>query len=75
MTEYVYIGAGMNVCLPLVFRKWIASNDRKADLVHIPGNLTSARYRDEIPQPHLMHVIDRQREYSNRTTLGYTQRV
>jgi hypothetical protein len=25
MAEYVYIGAGMNVSLPLVFRKWIAS--------------------------------------------------
>jgi hypothetical protein len=24
-TEYVYIGAGMNVSLPPVFRKWIAS--------------------------------------------------
>jgi hypothetical protein len=25
MAEYVYIGAGMNVSLPPVFRKWIAS--------------------------------------------------
>jgi hypothetical protein len=24
MVEYVYIGAGMNVSLPHVFRKWIA---------------------------------------------------
>ena len=24
------------------------SNDRKIDLVHVPGNLTSVRYRDEI---------------------------
>ena len=66
MVEYVYIGAGMNVSLPPVFRKWIAlvevaSNDRKTDLVHVPGNLTAVRYRDEILQPHLMHVIDRQR--------------
>ena len=42
---------------------WTAiSNDRKTDLVHVPGNLTAVRYRDEIIQPHLMHVIDRQRE-------------
>jgi hypothetical protein len=38
------------------------SNDRKLYLVHVPGNLTAVRYRDEIIQPHLMHVIDRQRE-------------
>jgi hypothetical protein len=25
MAEYVYIDAGMNVPLPLVFRKWIVS--------------------------------------------------
>jgi hypothetical protein len=38
------------------------SNDRKSSPVHVPGNLTAVRYRDEIIQPHLMHVIDRQRE-------------
>jgi transposase len=38
------------------------SNDRKLYLVDVPGNLTAVRYRDEIIQPHLMHVIDRQRE-------------
>jgi hypothetical protein len=38
------------------------SNDRKADIVHVPGNLTAVRYRDEVLQPHGMHVIDRQRE-------------
>jgi hypothetical protein len=42
---------------------WAAvSNDGKTDLVHVPGNLTAIRYRDEILQPHLMHVIDRQRK-------------
>jgi transposase len=42
---------------------WAAiSNDRKTDLVHVPDNLTTVRYRDEILKPHLMHVIDRQRE-------------
>ena len=41
---------------------WAAiSNDRKTNLVHVPGNLTTVRYRDDIIQPHLMHVIDRQR--------------
>ena len=34
----------------------------KTDLVHVPDNLTAVRYRDEILQPHLMHVTDRQRE-------------
>jgi hypothetical protein len=42
---------------------WAAiSNDSKAKLVHVPGNLTGVRYRDKILQHHLMHVIDRQRE-------------
>jgi transposase len=42
---------------------WAAiSNDSKTELVHVPGNLTAVRYRDEIRQPYLMHVIDRQRE-------------
>ena len=44
---------------------WAAiSNDRKTDLVHVPGNLTAVRYRCEILRPdrYLMHVIDRQRE-------------
>jgi hypothetical protein len=41
---------------------WTAiSNDRKTELVHVPENLTAVWYRDEILQPHLMHVIDRQR--------------
>jgi transposase len=43
---------------------WAAiSNDRQIDLVHVPGNLTAVRYRDEIIQLHLMQVIDRQREF------------
>jgi hypothetical protein len=42
---------------------WAAtSNDRKTDLVHVPGNLTAVRYINEIIQPHLRQVIDRQRE-------------
>ena len=40
----------------------VISNDSKAVLVHVPGNLTAVRYKDEILQPHLMHVFDRQRE-------------
>jgi hypothetical protein len=39
---------------------WAAiSSDRKTDLVHVPGNLTAVEYRDEMLQPHLMHVSDR----------------
>ena len=55
MAEYVYICAGMNVSLSPVFRNaqevdsvsgdnfmiWSTiSNDRKTDLVHVPGKLT-----------------------------------
>jgi transposase len=40
----------------------VISNDSKTERVHVPGNLTAVRYRDEILQHHLMHVIDRQRE-------------
>jgi hypothetical protein len=38
-------------------------------------NLTAVRYRDEILQPHLMHVIDRQRGLFQQDNLGHTQRV
>ena len=42
---------------------WAAiSNDSKAELLHVLGNLTAVSYRDDILQPHLMHVIDRQME-------------
>jgi hypothetical protein len=73
MAEYVYIGARMNVSLSPVFRNvqevdnvsggnvmmWAAiSNDCKIDLVLVTGEITAVRYRDEIIQPHLMHVID-----------------
>ena len=40
----------------------VISNYSKRELVYVPGNLTAVRYRDEIIHPHLMHVIDRQRE-------------
>jgi transposase len=58
------------------------SNDRKSSLVHVPGNLTAVRYRDEIIQPHHMHVIDRQRElihqdnarpHTARVTMDYLE--
>ena len=62
---------------------WAAiSNDHKTDLVHVPGNLTAVRYRDEILQPHLMHVFDRQmglfqqdnaRPHIARVTMDYLE--
>jgi len=56
---------------------WAAiSYDRKTDLVHVPGNLTALRYRDEILQPHLMHVIDRQdnaRPHTAHVTMDYLE--
>jgi transposase len=56
---------------------WAAiSNDRKTDLVHVPGYLTAVRYRDEIFQPHLMQVIDRQRElFQQNNARPHTARV
>jgi transposase len=56
---------------------WAAiSNDRKTDLVHVPGNLTAVRYRDEILQHHLMRVIDRQRElFQQDNARPHTARV
>ena len=52
------------------------SNDRKTDLVHVLRNLTAVRYRDEILQPHLMHVIDRQRElFQQDNARPHTARV
>jgi hypothetical protein len=56
---------------------WAAiSNDRKTDLVHVPGNLTAVKYRDEIIQPHLMQVIDRQRElFQQDNARPHTARV
>lgn len=35
---------------------------RRSDLVMIQGNLTAQRYCDEILRPHLLPIIDRQRE-------------
>jgi hypothetical protein len=70
----------MNVSLSHVFRNvqevdnvsggnvmmWAAiSNDCKTDLVLVTGEITDVRYRDEMIQPHLMHVI----EYSAITLL------
>ena len=56
---------------------WAAiSNDRKTELVHVPGNLTAQRYRDEILQPHLMRVIDRQRElFQHNNARPHTARL
>jgi len=56
---------------------WVAiSNDRKRDLVLVPGNLTAVRYREEILQPHLMHVIDRHRKlFQQDNARPHTTRV
>ena len=54
----------------------VISNDRKTDLVHVPGNLTAERYRDEIVHPHLMHRIDQQKElFKQVNTMPHTTRV
>jgi transposase len=42
----------------------------------VSGNLTAVRYRDEILQPRLMHVIDRQRElFQQDNARPHTARV
>ena len=44
--------------------------------MHVTGNLTAVRYRDEILQPHLMRVIDRQRElFQQDNVRSHTARV
>ena len=63
-----------------VHRRW---NDRfssscvlKVDSFSVPGNLMAVRYRDEILQPHLMHVIDEQRElFQQDNARPHTARV
>ena len=62
---------------------WAAiSNDRKPDLVHVPGILTAVRYIGEIIQPDHMHVIDRHRKlfqqdnarpHTARVTMNYLE--
>jgi transposase len=48
----------------------------KKYLVYIPGNVTDVRYRDDILQPHLMHVIDQQRElFQQDNARPHTARV
>ena len=56
---------------------WAAiSNDSKTELVHVLGNLTAVRYRDKILQPHLMHIIARQRElFQQDNARPHTARV
>ena len=56
---------------------WAAiSYDSKTELVHALGNLTDVRYRDKILQPHLMHVIDRQRRlFQQDNARPHTARV
>ena len=54
----------------------MGANDRKTDIVHVPGNVTAVRYRDEILQSHLMDVIDRQRElFQQDNARPHTARV
>jgi len=35
---------------------------RKTQLVHIPGNLNAARYRDEVLTPHMLPAMNLRRE-------------
>ena len=60
----------------------VISNDSKTELMHVLGNLTAVRHRNEILQPHLMHVIYRQRQLfqhdnarplTPRSAMGYLE--
>jgi len=54
----------------------VISNDHKTNLVHVPGNLTAVRYRGKIFQPHLMHVIDPQKDlFQQDNARSHTVRV
>jgi hypothetical protein len=48
---------------------------RKSQLVHIPGNLSAARYRDEVLTPHILPAMNLRRGIFDTTTLGRTQLV
>jgi hypothetical protein len=48
---------------------------RKTQLVHISGNLSAARYRDEVLTPHILPAMNLRRGIFNTTTLGRTQLV
>jgi len=36
---------------------------RKTQLVHIPGNLNAARYRDEVLTPHMLPSMNLRRDF------------
>ena len=49
---------------------------RRTNVVHVQGNLTAQRYIDDILQPHMLNVIDRQREmFQQDNARPYTARV
>lgn len=56
---------------------WAAiSYARNTQLIHIQGNLNAVRYRDEIIRPHLLPVIDIQREiFQHDNARPHTARV
>jgi hypothetical protein len=45
---------------------------RTNQLVHIPGNLNGARYKDEVLTPHMLPAMNLRREVFSTTTLGRT---
>lgn len=68
MVKYWYTGTRVNIFLPQALVDGIGivlamiSNERKTELVQVPGIKTVLQYRDEFLQPHLIQVIDRYRE-------------
>ena len=46
----------------------VISYARKTQLVHIPGNLTSTRYRDEVLAPHILPAMNLRREIFQHNT-------
>ena len=49
---------------------------QKTQLVHIPGNLSAARYRDEVLTPHMLPAMNLRREvFQHDNARPYTARV
>jgi len=88
MNEPAYIGMEMSASPPACIQEveifgsgsvmmWAAiSYNNRTNLVCVLGNLTSKRYRDNILQPHMLNLIDRQRGMTKQDNAqSHTARV
>ena len=47
----------------------------KTQLVHIPGNLNAARYRDEVLTPHMLPAVNLRRKVFQHNARPHTARA